>query len=52
MAIKLDPVERQAMLFELEMKTKLSPAYLNDLSSEELIKIYKVRCQSGEKSKR
>lgn len=43
--MRLDPVERQAILFELEMKTKISPDYLNSLSSEELLKLYKERCQ-------
>ncbi|WHY76083.1 hypothetical protein QNH20_18395 [Neobacillus sp. WH10] len=44
---KLDPVERQTILFELEMKTNISPDYLNNLSSEKLIELYKERCQNG-----
>ncbi|MDP4108287.1 MAG: hypothetical protein Q8935_25505 [Bacillota bacterium] len=42
---KLDPVERQAMLFELENVTKYSPEYLDSLSAKELVKLFKDRCQ-------
>lgn len=45
--MKLDPVERQTILFELENKTGYSPEYLNSLSSEKLIDMYKVKCQNG-----
>jgi hypothetical protein len=42
---KLDPVERQSVLFELENVTKYSPEYLDSLPTEELVKLYKDRCQ-------
>jgi hypothetical protein len=42
---KLDPIERQAMLFELENVTNYSPDYLDSLSNEKLITLYKERCQ-------
>jgi hypothetical protein len=44
--MKLDPVERQAMLFELENKTNYSPNYLDSLSAKDLVKLYKERCQN------
>lgn len=45
--VKLDPKERQCILFELEMKTKFSPTYLNGLDNDKLIELYKERCQNG-----
>lgn len=46
--MKLDPMERQAIIFELEMKTQINGDYLNNMPSEKLIELYKERCQDGE----
>lgn len=39
----MDQVERYSVIFELEMQTMYSRDYLESLSDEELIQLYKER---------
>ena len=41
----MDQVERYSIIFQLEMQTLHSRDYLESLSDEELIELYKKRCQ-------
>ena len=41
----MDQVERHSIIFQLEMQTLHSREYLESLSDEELIALYKERCQ-------
>lgn len=41
----MDQVERYSLIFELEMSTRYSRNYLENLSDEELKQLYKERCQ-------
>ena len=43
----MDQVERYSIIFQLEMQTMHSRDYLESLSDEELIQLYKERCQHG-----
>ena len=44
----MDQVERYSIIFQLEMQTMHSRDYLESLSDEELIQLYKERSQHGE----
>ena len=41
----MDQVERYSIIFQLEMETMYSRDYLESLSDEKLIALYKERCQ-------
>lgn len=44
----MDQVERYSVIFELEMQTMYSRDYLESLSDEELIQLYKERISDGQ----
>ena len=44
----MDQVERYSVIFELEMQTMYSRDYLESLSDEELIQLYKERILDGQ----
>lgn len=41
----MDQIERYSIIFQLEMQTMYSRDYLESLSDEELIQLYKELCQ-------
>ena len=45
----MDQVERYSIIFQLEMKTLYSRDYLESLSDEELIQLYKERILDEQK---
>lgn len=44
----MDQVERYSIIFQLEMQTLYSRDYLESLSDEELIQLYKERISDGQ----
>ena len=44
----MDQVERYSIIFQLEMQTLHSRDYLESLSDEELIRLYKERISDGQ----